>query len=207
MNQDDQVFVPISTAQKRLLGMDFLTNINVQAKSEALIDQTSLEIEKVLRRTQKLLPGEENNFSVSTQLDILSTMEQTSKQFTLLLAGIALVSLIVGGIGIMNIMLVSVTERTREIGVRMALGARRKDILRQFLIEALVLSILGGIIGILVGLGGSFALSQAARWNTLISPASIILAFFFSFLVGVFFGLWPARKASRLDPIEALRYE
>jgi len=207
MNQDDMVFVPISTAQKRLLGMDYLTNINVQAKSELLIDQASLEIEKVLRRSQKIQPGQENNFNISTQLDILSTMEQTSQQFTLLLAGIALVSLIVGGIGIMNIMLVSVTERTREIGVRMAIGARRKDILQQFLIEALVLSLLGGIIGILVGIGGSVALSQAARWNTLISPPAILLAFFFAFLVGVFFGLWPARKASRLDPIEALRYE
>ncbi len=207
MNQDDQVFVPISTAQKRLLGMDYLTNINVQAKGEALIDQASLEIEKVLRRSQKIRPGEENNFSVSTQLDILSTMEQTSRQFSLLLAGIALVSLLVGGIGIMNIMLVSVTERTREIGIRMAIGARRRDILQQFLIEALVLSLLGGIIGILVGIGGSVTLSQAAQWNTLISPASILLAFFFAFLVGVFFGLWPARKASGLDPIEALRYE
>jgi putative ABC transport system permease protein len=207
MNQDDQVFVPISTAQKRLLGMDYLTNINVQAKDQALIDQASLEIEKVLRRTQKIRPGQENNFSVSTQLDILSTMEQTSRQFSLLLAGIALVSLLVGGIGIMNIMLVSVTERTREIGIRMAIGARRKDILQQFLIEALVLSLLGGLIGILVGIGGSVTLSQAAQWNTLISPASILLAFFFAFLVGVFFGLWPARKASRLDPIEALRYE
>lgn len=207
MNQDDMVFVPISTAQKRLLGMDYLTNINVQAKSELLIDQASLEIEKVLRRSQKIQPGQENNFNISTQLDILSTMEQTSQQFTLLLAGIALVSLIVGGIGIMNIMLVSVTERTREIGVRMAIGARRKDILQQFLIEALVLSLLGGIIGILVGIGCSVALSQAARWNTLISPPAILLAFFFAFLVGVFFGLWPARKASRLNPIEALRYE
>jgi putative ABC transport system permease protein len=207
MNQDDLGFVPITTAQKRLLGTDYLNNINIQAGNEAEINQASLEIEKLLRRRHKLQPRAENDFNISTQLDLLSTMEQTSQQFTLLLAGIALVSLLVGGIGIMNIMLVSVTERTREIGVRMAIGARRKDILQQFLIEALVLSLLGGIIGILVGIGGSVALSQAARWNTLISPPAILLAFFFAFLVGVFFGLWPARKASRLNPIEALRYE
>jgi len=207
MNQDDLGFVPITTAQKRLLGTDYLNNINIQAGKEAEINQASLEIEKLLRRRHKLQPRAENDFNISTQLDLLSTMEQTSQQFTLLLAGIALVSLLVGGIGIMNIMLVSVTERTREIGVRMAIGARRKDILQQFLIEALVLSLLGGIIGILVGIGGSVALSQAARWNTLISPPAVLLAFFFAFLVGVFFGLWPARKASRLNPIEALRYE
>ncbi len=206
-NQDDQVFIPISTAQKRLLGVDFLNNINIQAKSELVIDQASLEIEKLLRKRHKLQKQAENDFNIRTQLDILATREETSRTFSLLLAGIALVSLIVGGIGIMNIMLVSVTERTREIGVRMALGARKRDILSQFLIEALVLSLLGGMLGILLGVAGSVILSKAANWNTLIAPSSILVAFFFSALVGVFFGLYPARKASGLDPIEALRYE
>lgn len=206
-NQDDQVFIPLSTAQKRLLGIDFLSNINIQAKSELHIDQAALEIEKLLRKRHKLQGYEENDFNVRTQLDILATREETSRTFSLLLAGIALVSLLVGGIGIMNIMLVSVTERTREIGIRMAIGARRKDILSQFLIEALVLSVLGGMLGILLGVLGSVILSKAANWNTLIAPSSILVAFFFSALVGIFFGLYPARKASGLDPIEALRYE
>ncbi|MCI0531632.1 MAG: ABC transporter permease [candidate division Zixibacteria bacterium] len=207
MNQDDVVLAPITTAQKRIMGVDHLNSINIQAKSELLVDQASLEIEKILRRTHKLQPRDENDFTVRTQLDVLATMEETSQQFTLLLAGIALVSLMVGGIGIMNIMLVSVTERTREIGIRMAIGARRRDIMQQFLIEALVLSLLGGLIGILTGIGGSLTLSKLAQWNTMIAPSSILLSFFFAFLVGIFFGLWPARKASRLDPIEALRYE
>ncbi|EQB62636.1 MAG: hypothetical protein RBG1_1C00001G0215 [candidate division Zixibacteria bacterium RBG-1] len=206
-NQDDQVFIPLSTAQKRLLGIDFLSNINIQAKSELHIDQAALEIEKLLRKRHKLQGYEENDFNVRTQLDILATREETSRTFSLLLAGIALVSLLVGGIGIMNIMLVSVTERTREIGIRMAIGARRRDILSQFLIEALVLSVLGGMLGILLGVLGSVILSKAANWNTLIAPSSILIAFFFSALVGIFFGLYPARKASGLDPIEALRYE
>src|SRR4030066_1328053 len=206
-NQDDQVFIPLSTAQKRLLGIDFLSNINIQAKSELHIDQAALEIEKLLRKRHKLQGYEENDFNVRTQLDILATREETSRTFSLLLAGIALVSLLVGGIGIMNIMLVSVTERTREIGIRMAIGARRRDILSQFLIEALVLSVLGGMLGILLGVLGSVILSKAANWNTLIAPSSILIAFFFSALVGIFFGLYPARKASGLDPIESLRYE
>jgi len=206
-NQDDQVFIPLTTAQKRLLGIDFLSNINIQAKSELHIDQAALEIEKLLRKRHKLQSHMENDFNVRTQLDILATREETSRTFSLLLAGIALVSLLVGGIGIMNIMLVSVTERTREIGIRMAIGARRRDILSQFLIEALVLSVLGGMLGILLGVLGSVILSKAANWNTLIAPSSILIAFFFSALVGIFFGLYPARKASGLDPIEALRYE
>ncbi len=206
-NQDDQVFIPITTAQKRLLGIDFLSNINIQAKSESQIDQAALEIEKLLRRRHKIQTREENDFNIRTQSDILAAREETSKTLTLLLAGIALVSLIVGGIGIMNIMLVSVTERTREIGVRRAIGAKRKDILFQFLTEAFVLSVMGGLIGVLSGVLGSLVLSKGFKWNTLIAPESILLAFFFSALVRIFFGFYPAKRASDLNPIEALRYE
>jgi putative ABC transport system permease protein len=149
----------------------------------------------------------ENDFQIRNQADILATFQQTTQTFTFLLAGIAAVSLLVGGIGIMNIMLVSVTERTREIGVRKALGATRFNILFQFLIEALVLCLAGGAIGVMFGSGGAILLSKLAHWNTAISPFSIVLAFVFSSLVGLFFGIWPARRAAKLDPIVALRYE
>ena len=171
------------------------------------LERGMVDIERVLRREHKIRPGADDDFQIRNQQDILSTQQQATEVFTYLLAGIAAVSLLVGGIGIMNIMLVSVTERTREIGVRMALGASRRNIMLQFLIEALVLCTLGGTIGILLGAGAAFAASKLLHWNTLVSPGSVALAFGFSAGVGIVFGLWPARRAARLDPIEALRYE
>ena len=161
----------------------------------------------MLRRAHKIPPGMDNDFQVRNQQEFLATQQEATRVFTLLLASIAAVSLVVGGIGIMNIMLVSVTERTREIGVRKALGATRGNIMLQFLIEALVLCLTGGILGIIMGSGGALLLSKLAQWNTLISPTAIFVAFGFSALIGLFFGIWPARRAASLDPIQALRYE
>jgi len=166
-----------------------------------------LEIERVLRREHHIRPGGENDFRIRNQADILSTFQETTQTFSFLLAGIAAVSLLVGGIGIMNIMLVSVTERTQEIGIRKALGATRFHILYQFLVEALVLCMVGGILGILFGSLGAWLLSHLAHWNTSIQPPAILMAFAFSLAVGLFFGIWPARRAAGLDPIVALRYE
>jgi putative ABC transport system permease protein len=166
-----------------------------------------VDLERVLRREHKIRPGGDNDFTIRNQQDVLATQEQATQVFTSLLASIAAVSLLVGGIGIMNIMLVSVTERTREIGVRKALGATRLNIMMQFLIEALTLCLLGGILGILLGIGTAVLLAKVMQWNTLISPMSVAIAFVFSAAVGLFFGIWPARKASMLDPIVALRYE
>jgi putative ABC transport system permease protein len=171
------------------------------------MNRATLEIESILRRRHKLHQGQENDFSIRSMTDVMSTLGETTETFTMLLASIALVSLIVGGIGIMNIMLVSVTERTREIGVRKAIGGRRRDILTQFLIESITLSLAGGTLGIVIGIVGANALAHFAGWNTLVAPEAVFLAFGFSFAVGVFFGYYPARKASNLDPIEALRYE
>jgi len=167
----------------------------------------TFEVQSVLRRTHRLRPDQPNDFSIRNQSDFLTVLSETTETFTLLLAGIAAVSLLVGGIGIMNIMLVSVTERTREIGIRMAIGAKGRDVLTQFLIEALTLSAAGGGIGILLGIAASRTLAWKAGWPILLSPAAIVLAFGFSAAIGIFFGFYPARKASRLDPIEALRYE
>jgi putative ABC transport system permease protein len=209
-DQDDQIVIPITTGIARLFGdirFRGLSTIDVQAVSEGAMSQAQDQISTLLRRTHKLNPQDDDDFMVRNQADILAAMQSTTQTFTFLLAGIALVSLLVGGIGIMNIMLVSVTERTREIGVRKAVGARSKDILGQFLIEAVVLSVAGGAIGILLGIAGSGALSQLAGWNTRISLESILLAFLFSSSVGVFFGYYPARRAAGLDPIVALRWE
>jgi putative ABC transport system permease protein len=206
-NPDDQLLIPISTAQFRLFGTDRLRSINMLAPSEDKIPDTMAEIQKILRREHKLRPGKDDDFRISSQADFLSTLGETTQIFTFLLSGIATVSLLVGGIGIMNIMLVSVTERTREIGVRKALGATRANILLQFLIEAVVLCVLGGMIGILVGSGAAKLLSKFGNFNTSVSLGSIGLAFAFSAIVGVAFGVWPARRAASLDPILALRYE
>jgi putative ABC transport system permease protein len=206
-NPDEQVLIPINTARFRAMGTDRLRSINVLASSEDDIPLAMAEIQKVLRREHRLRPGREDDFNIRNQSDFLNTLGETTAVFGLLLAGIATVSLVVGGIGIMNIMLVSVTERTREIGVRKALGATKLNILAQFLIEAIVLCILGGIVGILVGSGTAYLLSRSFAWNTQISSSAVISAFLFSAAVGVVFGVWPARRAAALDPIQALRYE
>jgi len=206
-NPDEQIIIPLKTAQYRVFGTDRLRNIALKVKDGVPIEQGMVDMERILRREHKIRPGQDNDFSVRNPQDILATQQQATQILGYLLASIAGVSLLVGGIGIMNIMLVSVTERTREIGVRKALGATQWAILSQFLIEALVLCISGGVLGILVGIGIALLMSKLAGWNTLISPASIAIAFGFSAFVGLFFGIWPARKAARLDPIVALRYE
>ncbi len=207
MNPDEQILIPLETARYRVFGTDRLRSITVQVERPESVGVAMLEIERILRREHQIRPGGDNDFQIRNRAEFLATFEETTRTFTFLLAGIAAVSLVVGGIGIMNIMLVSVTERTREIGVRKALGATRRNILLQFLVEALVLCLLGGVIGILTGAAASVALAKLANWNTLISPGAVVLAVLFSAAVGLFFGIWPARRAALLDPIEALRYE
>ncbi len=206
-NPDDQVLVPIETARYRLLGTDRLRSINVLAPSEEDIPVTMAEIQRILRREHRLRPGQEDDFAIRNQADFLTTLGETTKVFTLLLAGIAAVSLLVGGIGIMNIMLVSVTERTREIGIRKALGATQSTILLQFLIEAVVLCLLGGMLGIAFGAGTAIVARVVFHWNTSVGVSSVLLAFLFAAAVGLLFGVWPARRAASLDAIESLRYE
>jgi len=206
-NPDEQVLIPLQTARFRVFGTDRLRTITVQVRDGLPLEQGMVDLERVLRREHKIRPGAENDFSIRNQREFLATQQAATQILTALLASIAAVSLVVGGIGIMNIMLVSVTERTREIGVRKALGATRTNIMLQFLIEALVLCVTGGTIGIIIGVGTAVGLSKIMHWNTLISPASILIAFGFSAGVGLFFGIWPARKAASLDPIIALRYE
>ncbi len=206
-NPDEQILIPLQTAKYRVFGTKNLRTISVQVADGVPIQQGMVDLERVMRREHKIRPGADNDFQIRNQQDILATQQQTSEIFTYLLASIAAVSLLVGGIGIMNIMLVSVTERTREIGIRKALGATRREILLQFLIEALVLCVAGGIIGILLGSSAAFMLSHFLHWNTVISFSSIGVAFLFSAAVGLFFGIWPARRAAGLDPIVALRYE
>ncbi len=206
-NPDEQVLIPLQTAKYRVFGSDRLRSLSVEVKEGVPIQQGMVDLERVLRREHRIRPGGENDFTIRNQQDILATQQQTTQVFTTLLASIAAVSLVVGGIGIMNIMLVSVTERTREIGVRKALGATRGNIMLQFLVEALALCLVGGLLGIVVGTGAAMVLARVMLWNTLISPAAVVVAFGFSALVGLFFGIWPARRAAKLDPIVALRYE
>jgi putative ABC transport system permease protein len=206
-NPDDQVLVPITTGRFRLFGSDRLRSISVLAESEEKIPDAMADVQRVIRREHRVPQGRPDDSMIRSQADFLNTLGETTQVFTYLLSGIAAVSLLVGGIGIMNIMLVSVTERTREIGIRKALGATRSNILLQFLIEAVVLCLLGGLIGALVGSGGATAMSKFFQWNTIISGGAIAAAFVFSAVVGVVFGVWPARRAAGLDPIVALRYE
>jgi len=206
-DQDDIVIMPYTSAMKRVIGGSTLRGINIQVASPNDLAPAQQQITELLRQRHNIRAGRDDDFTVRNQQEIAETATATSRIMALLLGAIASVSLIVGGIGIMNIMLVSVTERTREIGVRLAVGAHGRDILTQFLIEAVTLSAIGGAIGILLGLGASRMLSVFAHWPTLISIPSIIAAFFVSAAVGIFFGFYPAREAARLDPIEALRYE
>jgi putative ABC transport system permease protein len=205
---DDQLFIPTSTAQFRVFGgRRRLSSIYAQVPSTELMDQSFAQIDQILRRNHRIRPGEDTDFSIRNSADLVETFNQTTQTFTMLLAGIAGISLLVGGIGIMNIMLVSVTERTREIGVRKALGATRKAVMFQFLIEALVLCTLGGLLGVAVGMGSSWALNTYANWNTAVALDSVVMALAFSAGIGLFFGIWPAQRAARLDPIDALRHE
>ncbi|MFQ5530052.1 MAG: ABC transporter permease [Gemmatimonadota bacterium] len=206
-NQDEQILVPIYTAQFRLMGTDRLGSFNVTVADDASTTLAMAQIEGIMRREHRLRVGEENDFWVMDRAELMGTRQETTQTFTYLLAGIALVSLLVGGIGIMNIMLVSVTERTREIGIRMALGATRGAVLTQFLLEALTLCLVGGVIGIGLGIGASQLLSALANWNTTVSGLAVAMAVIFSLTVGLFFGIWPARRAASLDPIDALRWE
>jgi putative ABC transport system permease protein len=204
---DDQVIIPLNTGRFRVFDTKELRAINVLAMSEAQIPETMTEIESIMRRQHRLPSGRDDDFNIRNQSDFLNAAQQTTQVFGLLLAGIATVSLLVGGIGIMNIMLVSVTERTREVGIRKALGATRRNILAQFLIEAVVLCVVGGIIGIVVGAGTAVVMRYGLHWNTDVSLGAVGAAFVFSAVVGVVFGVWPARRAASLDPIVALRYE
>ena len=211
-DQDDVVVIPLSTAKKRVLGVSqanarFVGVIQVKVAAPELLQDVQLQVGDLLRQRHRLQPYQDNDFDVRNLAESFAVQAESSRTMTLLLGAIASVSLLVGGIGIMNIMLVSVTERTREIGLRMAVGARSRDILGQFLIEAVTLALVGGILGILTGVGGSALIALLAKWSTLITPGSIALAFGSSAFIGIFFGYFPARKAAYLDPIEALRYE
>ena len=204
---DDQVFIPFGTGRFRLFKTDRLDDLFALASSEADLPDAINEITLALRRSHHLTYDQPDDFRIRNQADFLSTLSETTQIFTQLLAGIASVSLLVGGIGIMNIMLVSVTERTREIGIRKALGATRRNILFQFLTEAVTLCVLGGVVGVAAGVCLSVVLRDSFGWSTVLGPSAVVLAFAFAASVGIVFGVWPARRASSLDPIEALRYE
>ncbi|MDD2321146.1 MAG: ABC transporter permease [Geobacteraceae bacterium] len=209
-DQDDILFVPLRTAQRKLFGSQFpnsVAAIMIQAKSEQDLDRAEEQVNTLLAQRHRVGPSRDADFTVRNLTELLDVAEQSSKAMSLLLGAVASISLIVGGIGIMNIMLVSVTERTREIGIRMAIGATERDILLQFLTEAVLMTLIGGIIGMLLGVGGAKLVSVVFEWPTLISLQAIVLAFGFSGAVGIFFGFYPARKAASMNPIEALRYE
>lgn len=206
-NQDDVVYIPLSTAQKQLYGVSHLSSIAIEAKSAEVMVEAQNQVGYLLLSRHKLSDPSKKDFSIFNQQDLLNTVNQTTSTFTTLLAGVAAISLLVGGIGIMNIMLVTVTERTREIGLRKALGAKRKDIITQFLVESIILTFVGGIIGILAGIVASYVITQFTGSAFAISLNSILLAFVVSAGIGILFGWYPARRAAHLQPIEALRYE
>ena len=206
-DQDDLVLVPLSTAQDRLMGITYLNNISIQTKNAEVINKVQEDVTTLLRSRHRLAVGVENDFTVRNMTALMATMTETTGTITVLLGNIAAISLLVGGIGIMNIMLVSVTERTREIGIRKALGATFRNVLLQFIIEAVAISVTGGLFGIAVGIIGARVISWVAGWNTIVAWWAIVGAFGVSVLIGLFFGVYPARKAALLDPIDALRYE
>jgi putative ABC transport system permease protein len=206
-DQDDQIVIPYTTAMKRITGNNRLGLVQVSARSPEAIQEAMAEMKALLRQRHRLGPGQDDDFMMRSQEEIAATASETTKTLSTLLASIAVVSLLVGGIGIMNIMLVSVTERTREIGIRMAIGAKSRHVLAQFLLEAVTLSLVGGGIGVAMGIGVSRLVAKYAGWPVAVDPSSIAIAFGFSALIGIFFGFYPARKAAALDPIEALRFE
>ena len=205
---DERVYIPLSTAQYRVFGgRDRLNSLSIKVVNPDGMDQAYADIDQIMRRSHRIQPGEEADFSIRNASQLLESFSETQQTFTYLLGGIAAISLLVGGIGIMNIMLVSVTERTREIGIRKALGATRLNILLQFIIESLVLCTLGGILGVAAGVGSAELISRTASWDTAIAPEAVAIALVFSAGIGLFFGIWPARRAAQLDPIDSLRYE
>jgi putative ABC transport system permease protein len=206
-DQDDMVIIPLTTAQERMMGITYVQTISVQAANSEVVDDVQDGVISLLRSRHGITGDKADDFTVRNLASVMATAQETTATITMLLGSIAAISLLVGGIGIMNIMLVSVTERTREIGIRKALGARYANILMQFLIEAVVIGVIGGAIGIAVGVGGSYIISSFAGWNTVITPMPILVSFGFSVGIGLFFGLYPARKAALLNPIDALRYE
>jgi putative ABC transport system permease protein len=206
-DQDDTIFIPYTTAQKKLLGITYINNITISAASAGQTFAVADSIISLLRTRHQIVSGDADDFMVRTLEEMANVRTEATKTMTALLASIAGVSLLVGGIGIMNIMLVSVTERTREIGLRMAIGARGRDVLLQFLVEAVVLSLFGGLVGIALGVGVSQSVTRVLTWPTQVSAQAVAVAFSFAAATGVFFGFYPARKAARLDPIDALRYE
>ncbi|MEC5147402.1 ABC transporter permease [Chitinophaga sp. 180180018-2] len=206
-DQDDIIITPYTTVQKRILATIYFQSIYASAVSEGVSEQATDEITQILRGTHRLRSGDENNFQVRTMEELIKTLSSTSSLLTILLTAIAGISLVIGGIGIMNIMYVSVTERTREIGLRMSIGARGVDILLQFLVEAIIISVTGGLIGVILGITSAEVITYTLGWPTLVSRSSIVLSFVVCAFTGVFFGYYPAQAASRLDPIEALRYE
>ena len=206
-DQDDVIIAPYTTVQKRILAIDYIHMINASAASEEVASLATQEIEDILRTQHRIQPGEEDDFRVRTQQEMLDMMSSISGFLTVLLAAIASISLVVGGIGIMNIMYVTVTERTKEIGLRMSIGAKNRDILLQFLLESTILSLVGGVIGIIFGLVLSYVASTLLNWPVMISTTAILISFLVCTVIGVFFGWYPAKKAASLDPINALRYE
>jgi putative ABC transport system permease protein len=206
-DDDDLILVPVTTVMRRVMNVSHVNDVYIEAKSGAVMEQAVREIAEVLRERHRIRPGREDDFSVQNQTDILKAEEETASTFTMLLGSIAAVSLVVGGVGILAVMLISIRERIREIGVRRALGARKRDILHQFLLEALVLSIAGGTLGVALGIGSSFVVGRLTAMPTSVSALSVLVAFLFSSAVGLFFGIYPAKRASELDPIAALRSE
>mgnify|MGYP002516596834 CR=1 FL=1 len=206
-DQDDVVIIPLTTAQERLMGITYVRSINIQVSSADKIESVQGQVETLLRQRHHIVGDKEDDFSVRNLTSLMETMTSTTTMLTLFLGSIAAISLLVGGIGIMNIMMVSVTERTREIGIRKALGATFQNIMMQFLIESVVIGVIGGLMGVAVGVGIALAIAKAGLFQTVITAAPILISFSFSVGIGLFFGIYPARKAARLDPIEALRYE